>query len=229
MKEKIFAVFGLGAFGTEVCRVLSERGARVIAVDNQAQNIERIKDDVTQALLMDSTEEESLASAPLEDVDVGIIAMGTNVEASILTTALLKKIGIPYLLARAVSDIHLRVLRQVGADEVLNPEIEEGRRIAMKLLSPSLIETTPLSAEFSIAEMHVPSGFVGSTLQKLDPRNKYHINVIAVKRSETTIDDVGNAVREEKMIFPESNETFQDGDVLLIMGNNENISTLKDE
>ena len=120
MKDRVFAVFGLGAFGSEICRSLSERGARVIAIDNQPRLIERIKEDVTQALLLDSTDEEALSGAPLEDIDVAVVAIGDDIEASILTTALLKSMGIPFIRARAVTDIHLKVLKQVGADEVVN-------------------------------------------------------------------------------------------------------------
>ena len=127
-KEKVFAVFGLGAFGNEVCRVLSEKGGKVIAFDNRPQPVERIKDQVSQVMVLDSTDEEALRSAPLENVDIAIVAIGDDVEASILTTALLKNMGIPYIIARAVTDIHMRVLRQIGANEVISLEMNfEGK------------------------------------------------------------------------------------------------------
>ena len=126
-KNKVFAVFGLGAFGLEVCRVLAEKGSTVIAIDNKVGQIEKIKNLVTQAVLIDSTDEESLRAAPIEDVDTAIVGIGENIESSILTTAILKKVGVPHIIARAISEIHAQVLRQVGASDVINIEIEERR------------------------------------------------------------------------------------------------------
>jgi len=225
MKDRVFAVFGLGVFGNEVCRYLAESGARVLALDNRPVAIEKIKDTVSQAFLIDSTDEESLANAPLEDVDVAVIAIGDDVEASILTTAILKKIGIPYILARAVSEIHMRVLRQVGADEVVNLEIEEGRLVASRLLTQDLLERIPLSEDFSIAEVYAPADFHGKTLKSF--MQKYHVNVMAVKQVDVSIDDLGNPDRSETVRLPEDTESVREKDILLVVGNNSVIDDLR--
>ena len=102
-KQKVFAVIGLGTFGRRVAEVLADRGGEVIAIDNNPDLIDRVKDSVTQAVLLDATDETSLASAPFDDVDVAVVAIGDNVAASILATALLKRVGIPYILARSIS------------------------------------------------------------------------------------------------------------------------------
>ncbi len=226
-KKKVFAVFGLGSFGREVCRVLSEKGTKVIAFDNQSQHIDRIKDIVNQSLLLDSTDEETLKSAPLEDVDVAVVAIGDDIEASILTTALLKNIGIPYILARAVSDIHLQVLKQIGANEVINLEIEEGRRIASRLVSPEILDVIPVDQDYSIAELYVPKSLVGKSLQQVDLRKEFNLNIIAIQRSRTSIDEVGNPVKEEMVILPGSNDVFQSDDILLVIGRNQYIERFK--
>lgn len=227
-KEKVFAVFGLGSFGLEVCRGLTEKGGKVLAFDNQAQNIERIKDSVSQAMLLDSSDEEALRSAPLEDVDVAVVAMGENIEASILTAALLKNIGVPYLIARAVSDVHQRVLRQVGVHEVLNLEIEEGRRLASRLASPEILEEIAVAGDFIIAEMYLPSGLTGKSLVSLDLPRRYQVSVVAVKRAGTLIDDLGNPEKEVTVLFPAADVRLEPEDILLVLGRRVDIERLKE-
>jgi trk system potassium uptake protein TrkA len=227
-KEKVFAVFGLGSFGLEVCRGLTEKGGKVLAFDNQAQNIERIKDSVSQAMLLDSSDEEALRSAPLEDVDVAVVAMGENIEASILTAALLKNIGVPYLIARAVSDVHQRVLRQIGVHEVLNLEIEEGRRLASRLASPEILEEIAVAGDFIIAEMHLPSGLTGKSLESLDLPRRYQVSVVAVKRASTLIDELGNPEKKVTVLFPAADVRLEPEDILLVLGRRVDIERLKE-
>ncbi len=227
-KEKVYGVFGLGAFGSEICRVLAEKGAKVVAFDNQGSKIEKIKDLVRQAVLLDTTDEEALRSAPLEDIDVAVVAIGEDIESSILTTAILKKAGIPLIVARAVTDIHQRVLRQVGADEVVNLEIEEGRRVAARLLSPEILETLPVSADFSIVEIYPPAKLIGKTIQELDLRNRLGISVISIKRVKTSIDGLGNPVREEEIVIPRASDRFEENDILLVIGRNDDLEGLRD-
>ena len=216
-EEKVFAVFGLGAFGMEVCRGLVEKGGKVIAFDHRPQPIEKIKDLVTQVMVLDSTDEDALRSAPLENVDVAIVAIGDDVEASILTTALLKNIGVPYIIARAVTDVHMRVLRQIGANEVINLEIEEGRRIASRLLTAEVLETIPITEDYSIIELYVPESMVGKSLERLNLRRGYLVNVIAIERFKTTVDEVGNPVKEERVILPTKDDVLLGEDILIMV------------
>jgi trk system potassium uptake protein TrkA len=226
--DKTFAVFGLGTFGFEVCRVLSEKGGKVIAADVNPGLIEKAKEIATQAVLIDSTDEDSLKNAPLENVDVGIVAIGDDMQASILTTAILKNRGIPYIIARAISDIHAQVLRQVGATEVLFIEIEEGRRLAIKLIAPDVLDRIPISKNQTLAEVVVPEGFVKKTLGKLDLLKKLGITVISVKRMSTKIDDIGNPEKEELIIQPAPTTMLEDADVLVVIGKDEDINRLKE-
>ncbi len=227
-EEKVFAVFGLGAFGNEVCRGLIEKGGKVIAFDNRPQPIEKIKDLVTQAMVLDSTDDDALRSAPLENVDVAIVAIGEDVEASILTTALLKNIGVPYVIARAVSDIHMRVLRQIGANEVINLEIEEGRRVAARLLTAEVLETIPVSEDYSIVELYVPESMVGKSLERLDLRAGYKVNVIAIERFKTAVDEEGNPVKEERVILPTKDDVLLSDDILIVVGRNSDLEAFRE-
>lgn len=227
-KEKAFAVFGLGTFGFEVCKVLAEKGGRVFAIDENQKLIEKVKEIATQAILIDSRDEESLRNAPLSDIDVAVVAIGDNIEASILTTAILKNIGVPYIISRAISDIHAQVLKQVGATEILFIEIEEGRNLASRLISPDVLDRIPISQNQTLAEIITPDSFEGKSLHKLDLMNKLSINVISVKRTQTSIDAMGNPRKEEFIIQPSPSVVLQKDDVIVVIGKDEDIDRLKE-
>ena len=225
--HRTFAVVGLGTFGRQLCETLAEKGATVIAIDNDAALVDRVKQIVTQAVLVDATDPDGLAGAPLEEVDVAIVAMGDSVEASILATALLKKLAVPYVVARAISDLHQQVLRQVGADEVVNIEIDEGIRVANRLFSPDVLDQFAISSEISVSELYVPQAIVGATLSELDLRNRYQVNVVSLKRYRVDIDEYGNPKRREQIIFPDPGDAFERDDTILVVGRNDDIERFK--
>ncbi len=227
-KERIFAVVGLGTFGMEVANVLAAKGGKVIALDNQEDMIEKVKDSVTQAILVDSTDAEALKNVPLSDVDVAVIAMGENIEASILTTVVFRQIGVPYIVARAVTQTHEHVLKQVGANEVVNIEIAEGRRLASELISPSILDRIPIDKNISVAEILLPESFANKSLKQLDLRNNYRVNVVTVKRTLVSVDEMGNPVKEEQILFPGPEEVMKPSDVIIVVGRNEDIEVLKE-
>jgi len=225
---RAFAVIGLGAFGRRLCEVLAEKGGTVVAIDNQAALIERVKETVTQAVLLDSTDEDALRDAPLEDIDVAVVAIGDNIEASILTTTLLKRLSVPYVVARAVSELHQQVLVQVGANEVINLEIDEGTRLANRLIAPQVLDRIPVAEDMSVAELYVPRSVVDATLAELNLRERYQINVISIKRSEVSVDETGSPERSERIIFPEPGEKLQENDIIMVVGSNEKIDVFRD-
>jgi len=227
-QEKIFAVFGLGTFGWEVCRVLSEKGAKVIAVDRDPKLIERIKNSVAHAILMDSSDEDAIRNASLQDVDVAVVAIGKNLEGSIMTTIVLKNIGVPYIIARATSDTHEQVLEQIGATEILNVEIEEGKRLAQRILTPEMVDVIPVSAEQSLAEIRIPQDFVDQSIRQLDLRKRFNVNIISVKRVETAIDEMGNPKRKELILPPKPDDVLKINDVLVVLGGEKDIDKLKE-
>ncbi len=226
-KDKVFAVIGLGVFGLKVCEVIAERGGRVIAIDKDPALIEKIKDIATQSILLDSTDETAMNQIPYADISVAIVAIGEHIEASILTTAILKRQGIPYIVARAVTEIHYQVLRQVGADEVVNIEIEEGQRIAQRLISPEVLDRISVTENISVAEVYVPKDFLGKTLAKLNIRNKMHVNIVAILRTTLSIDEEGNPVKTDNAVFPDASEILLESDIMLIVGKNEDLDAFR--
>ncbi len=215
---KTFAVIGLGLFGRKVCEVLTQKGGEVIALDNTPAQVNKVKDYVSQAILLDSTDEDSISEAPFDQVDAAIVAIGDNIEASILSTTLLKQIGVPYIIARAVNKTHYQVLKQIGANEVINIEEEEGSRIAQNLIAPSVMEKIPLSRKVMLSEMYLPGAYEKSTLSSINLEEKFKIRLTALRRIRTTLDSDGNTQRDEELLFPSPDEVLQSGDVLILVG-----------
>lgn len=224
---RTFAVVGLGAFGVRVCEVLAEKGAAVIAMDRDEAALEDVRGVVSSSFRVDTTNEDALLRAPLEGVDVAIVAIGDDLEASILTTALLKQRGIPYIAARAISAIHETVLRRVGANEVLNVEVEAGARLARRIAAPDVLDSVPLGAEVSLVEMLLPAFFVGKKAEELNIEKKLRVKLVAILRQYLDIDDSGNSVRRETLLFPESGVAFAEGDRLFLLGRNAELDEIQ--
>ena len=227
VKTRTFAVVGLGSFGTTVCETLAEKGASVIALDRDPASVERVKGLVSAAVLLDSTDENALLKAPLEDVDVAVVAIGDDLEASILTTALLRQQGVPYIAARAVSTLHGTVLRRVGANEVINAEVDMGTRTARRLAAPDVLDSVPLSTDVSQTEMLAPEYFAGKTPSDLDLEGKLHLRVVGILRSRMDLDDAGNTVRREDLLFPDAGDPFEEGDRLFVLGRNQDLDEFR--
>lgn len=201
-----FAVIGLGQFGMSVARNLSRMGESVMAVDLDQELVDEVAIDVDVALRADATDERTLAELELETMSCVVVAFGAaSLEASVLTTALLRQLGVPRVVARAVSDLHARVLRAIGADEVINPEEEMGRRLASRLSQPTILEQLDLG-DSSLAEVEAPEAFSGKTLAELKMRNKYGVSVMALQRKGSVIAN------------PLGSEMIQSGDILIVVG-----------
>jgi len=228
VKEKVFGVFGLGIFGNEVCRTISEKGGRVIAFDQNALAVEKVKNMVTRAVVLDSTDESALVGSGIEDIDIAVVAIGENIEASILTTALLKKSGTAYIIARAISEIHAQVLKQIGANEVINVEIEEGRRLANRLMTPDILDRIYIGKNQVITEMLVPKMFVGKSILQIDLRRKYNLNVISIKRTQTEIDENGQPLEVQVVNFPNPSLELKANDTLVVVGAESDIEKIRD-
>jgi trk system potassium uptake protein TrkA len=225
--KRNFAVIGLGAFGASICDVLIEKGTTVVAMDRDPSTVEQMKSRVSAAVLVDTTNEDSLLKAPLEDIDVAIVAIGDNLEASILTTMLLKQRGVPYVVARAISPLHEAVLKRVGANETVNVEVVTGTRLARRLVAPDVLDSIPLSSEVSLAEQLVPEYFVGKTLGELDIEKKMKVRLVGVLRLSLDLDDSGNSVRKETLLFPDSKDSLAEGDKLFLLGVNKDLDAFQ--
>jgi trk system potassium uptake protein len=220
-----FAVIGLGRFGSSVARALFQKGYQVLAIDSQETITQNISDEVTQAVCLDSTDEKALRAVGLSNVDVAVVGVGTNLEASILTTLNLKEIGIKEIVCKAVSEDHKKVLEKIGATRVVQPEREMGTRVANSLVSTNVIEQIELSDESSIAELIAPKEFIGKSLREVDIRAKFGVTVIAFKRR---IPSASKKEEEEIVnISPKAEDLIKKGDILVVLGTNYNIDDLK--
>jgi trk system potassium uptake protein TrkA len=224
-----FAVIGLGRFGSSIARTLGEKGQQVIAIDNNEEFVQDIMDSVTKAVCLDATDEKAVKSAGLQDVEVAICAIGTDIEASILITLLLKDLGIPTVVCKAINEAHKKALEKIGATRVVLPEREMGARIANTLLSPSdkVMEHVDVSDVSSIIEIIPPEEFIGKSLRELNMRVEYGVNVIAIKK-KVQVTREGKPCEEEKVdINPQADDAIEKGDVLVVFGENTKIEALK--
>jgi len=181
-----FCVIGLGRLGYRVATGLTENGMEVMAIDSDESIIASIRDHVTQAVCMRVTDEESLSSIGIEEIQTAIVATGENFAQSILITALLKKMGVPRVIARAVNKIHKDILSILGADRTILPEQEVGTRLADTLSLP-FTDLVRLAKNFSISMMDAPKRFVGKTPRELELFVKYKVNFVGVQEDEKTI------------------------------------------
>ncbi|QSH93087.1 TrkA family potassium uptake protein [Treponema medium] len=225
--QQNFAVIGLGEFGIRICEMLAEGGGSVVAFDHDAQAVDRVKKIVPAAMVIDTTDENALRKAPLDDISVAIVAIGDNKEASILTTTLLKEREIPYIVARAVSPLHAIVLKRVGASRVLKIEEESASRIANELINPEALNSLSVIEGYGICEVKVPKFFIGKTLSQVALEEKFNITLITVVRLELDIDTVGNPLNREAMYEPDDNLELQTGDKLFVFGSIEKITEFR--
>jgi trk system potassium uptake protein TrkA len=221
------AVLGLGRFGTQVALGLAQRHVPVLAVDADRDVVDRISNEVDHAVCFNTTNEAALRDARIQEMDVAVCALGDrNVEDSILTTALLRQIGVRKIVARASTDLHARILRIVGASLVVNPEKEMGIRIAQRIVHPELTELIPLSSGAAIAELPVPQSFVGQTMIDLRIRSRYGVNVVGMRRLQTpgegrTEEDTD--LSREMILMPPPDQPFAAGDILIVAGSEDDV------
>lgn len=220
-----FAVIGLGGFGGTVAQSLAERGAEVIAVDKDSSLVDKFAQIVTLAIKLDSTDEEALKAQGIDEVDVAIVSI-TGFETSVLTTALLKRLGVPIVITRASqspSRIEERILDLVGADRVILPEVEMGKRIAKNLLVSNILDYLPISEKYSAAEIRAPKSFWGKKIGDLKIRERYKVNILEMKK----ISGEGKEERVEKVSYlPHPNDVIGKGDILLVIGEEKDIERL---
>ncbi|HZW61803.1 MAG TPA: TrkA family potassium uptake protein [Candidatus Babeliales bacterium] len=206
-----FCIIGLGRFGYHVATGLAENGMEVLAIDSNESIIASIRDHVTQAICMRVTDEASLRSVGVDQMDTVIVAMGENFAQSILVTALLKKrLEIKRVIARAINDIHKEILHLTGADQVILPEQEIGIRLADTLSTP-FTELFRMSKDFSISLLNAPHSFIGKTVKQLDLYHINHVYCIGVKKSP------------EEILSLDPEYVIQAGDRLIFAGNNKDL------
>lgn len=210
--NKEFAVIGLGRFGGSIVKELRELETDVLAIDLDEERVNEFADIATQTVIGNTTDESVLKNLGLRNFDNVIVAIGDNIQSSILTTLLLKDLGVKKVTVKAQSDYHARVLDKIGADVVVHPERDMGRRIAHRLVSSSVLDYLELSDEHSIVEIYATEKLADQSLLELDIRAEYGVSVIAIKRGSDLI------------VSPDPTVNIKDTDVLIVIGNDEDLN-----
>jgi len=218
-----FAVIGLGRFGMRVARGLAKAGAEVIAVDRHQGRIEDVRDSVTIAVALDATDEKALVAQGLDKVDVAVVGIGTDFEAGALATAVLKQLGVPRVISRATTRTRGQILSRIGADDIVNPEAETADRWCRRLVMPKVMETIDLGQAHSLAQIRAPLAWIGKTLEQLNIRKKFKVNVVAIRR---LLPDQAKGAADYGIDTPMPDSRIETGDLLLIVGSNQAIESL---
>ncbi len=222
-----YAVIGLGRFGMTVATVLAEYGMEVLAIDLKQDLIDEISSKVANALCLDSTDENTLRTLNLNEMDAVIIGIGSNIQECILTAAILKKIGVSMIYSKVENQLHGRIMELIGVQHVLLPEEIVGNQLAKKLISTNILEYTNLSSGHTMVELIAPSEFVGKSLQELALPLNRGINVIAIKYNYLAVSDDGKNVIEHRLNdMPGANDLINEGDVLILLGSKGNVDRL---
>ena len=187
---KSILIIGMGRFGRHCARKLNEMGHQVMAVDKDEGCIDDVLSYVTDGVIGDSTQKSFMRSLGVKNFDVCIVAIGDDFQSSLETTALLKDLGAEFVVARAARDVHARFLARNGADEVIYPERQLAEWSAIRYSSNHILDYTPLSEEYAVYEIAIPSQWIGRSLADLDLRRKKKINVFAIKQGEKLISDI---------------------------------------
>ena len=223
-----FAVIGLGRFGQKLAIALAMSGAEVIAIDRNREEIDLIRDQVSLAVRLDSTDEDALKAQGVDKVDVAILGIGQEgFESAILTVVNLRQLGVKKILARAESLVAGEVFSKVGATEVIYPEIESAQRWAYKLIAPQIGEKIDFAPGYSLARVKAPASFDGKTVMDLQLRQKYGINLVAIKRDEHNTKKKTDSAKIINVPMPST--VVYENDILMVAGSDADLAKLPQE
>ena len=213
-KDKQYIVIGCGRFGSSVAKKMCQLGNEVMVIDKDEDSIENIAEQVTHTAIVDVTEERDLKSIGLGNFDVVIVAISSDIRASIMVTIMAKEMGVPKIVCKAKDELQAKVLYKIGADKVVFPERDMGIRLAYNLASENILDQINLDPEYSIIEIVTPTNWVGKTIIELNLRAKYDITVLAVKTTSGL------------KVMPSPNYKMQEKNILIIIGNTDKISDI---
>jgi trk system potassium uptake protein TrkA len=214
---KRFAVIGLGNFGFHAAKALFEDGNEVVAIDTDRARVQAIDPHSTEAVVLDASDKEALKSLGLENMDGAIVSTGTKISTSILICLYLQEIGVKKILAKALDDDHGKILKRVGATEIIHPERDMALRVSRGLSRPNVLDFIPLAEEFDLIQVGPPSEFIGKSLKDLNLRAKYNVHIIAIRE----------LVPENFQLVPPANFVIKDSDILIMLGKSEDIRKIK--
>lgn len=210
-RDLTFAVFGLGSFGGSLVKELAEMKQEILAVDLNPERVDYYSQYATQAVVASGYDEKTLRAFGVRNIDHAFVSFGEDIQASVLTTMVLKELGVPKVWAKAHDENHSKILEKIGADRVIHPERDMAKRITHNLHSSKIIDFIELSNSFSIAEIKVTERSIGKKLSELDLQKRFNVNLVAIQRGQQTI-----------LSFTEDEEV-QRGDLIVVIGNNDDI------
>lgn len=214
---KQFAVIGCGRFGSAVAKTLYKNGYDVLAIDENPDIVQHISEFVTHSASIDVKDETALRAVGMKNIDVAIVAIGSEIKASIMATLVVKELGVKYVVAKAQDELHAKVLYKIGADRVIFPERDMGVRLAYNLTSTNILDYIELAADYSIMEITAPEKWLDRTLKDINIRAKYGISVMAIKHGE----DIN--------VAPQADAILHRGDVLVVVGSNDDLQRAQEK
>ena len=218
-----FLIIGLGNFGAALGERLAMQGHEVIGVDGNMEKVEFNKEKVTHAIKLDATDEQALSSLPIKETDVAIVAIGENVGASIMATALLKQLKAKRIIGRAINPLQETVLNAIGIDEIVHPEQDSAERLSKKLEMRGVLDSFSISDNYNIIETKVPERYVGKAVGQTDIRSTFKLNILTVMKVKEKRNLIGQVQKQREVlgvIGPDL--VLERDDVLVIFGESEN-------
>ncbi len=210
-----YIVVGLGRFGREVAVELCKQKCQVLAMDVSSELVAQVANEVTHAVVADAQDKEVLRALGAADFDGAIVAVGSDLSVSVMATMNLKELGIPYVVCKARSDAHRRVLEKLGADRVVVPEQEQAVRLAKSLSSPNVLDYIELSDEYGIVEVPAPQSWSGKSLRELNVRAKLGVNILAIRR------------KDKIEVSPSADFLLMQGDIAVVLGDAQALKKVK--
>ncbi len=215
---KRFAVIGLGNFGFHAAKALYEEGNEVLAMDTDRARVQAIDPYSTEAMVIDATDKEALKSLSLEEMDAVIVSTGTRISNSILICLYLQESGAKKIVAKAIDDDHAKILKRMGATEIIHPERDMAIRVSRNLSRPNVLDFIPLAEEFDMIQVGAPKDFIGKSLVDLNLRARYNVHIIAIKE----------VVPENFILVPPASYVIKDSDILVMLGRSVDIRKIKE-
>ena len=210
MARKSFAVIGMGRFGQSVVEELIKREADVLVIDKDPERIAKMSKIATHAVTLDTTDVESLKEVGISSIDHVVVAIGKDIQSSILTTLALKNLGVKTVTVKVQTEDHAKIVDKLGADEIIQPEKQSGRRLASKIVSNNVLDFIDLNQSHSFIIVEVTPKIIDSTIINLNVRNKFNINIVAIRRGED-------------VIIPKPDDLLGESDQLLLVGKNDDL------
>lgn len=219
-----FAVIGLGQFGMSIARTLADRGAEVVAIDNDLNKVEQIKDDVAYAVALDATDIKALSAQDIQGVDAAVVAIGEDFEALLLATTHVLDLKLKRVIARAANTQQRIILEKIGVKEILSPEETVGKTVAETLLQPDMRSYFELPDDYEIVEFKTPKRVINQTVKGIRLRENYGLNLITIKRTYKEEKKNGDTVEAQHVIgVPKPDTVLYESDTLIAMGKSQDI------